>query len=150
MTYKVTAQNMIALLLFGIALFIAVGIIVWLIPRNVVDLELMTTKTEYRQGDIITTKNTFTAYDNAQSRYDSRIVCRNGTEQRVYIKTIDVNTTERETSISYSDFTIPDDILGHNCVLQITGSNCVNILPLLQKCIIEVNESNSFSIKEAK
>ena len=143
-----TVQNLIALLFFSIALFITVGILFWVYPRNVIDLELFVEDKTYTTGETITSYNRFISYQDALSTYDSRIVCRNGVERRAFLQQLKATTTKRPTSESTAQYTVPDNIEGHNCVIQITASNCVEILPLLNKCIIEVSESSSFKITE--
>lgn len=139
----------LTILLFGFAVFLFIGILIYSRPVNVVDIPvLITDKNVYSIGDKVNITSEGETFKNARSTYDRRYVCRNGVERREQIDVIVLNTTPRPLAKVETEIAAPRKITGHNCVIQITASAEVEILPFVTKTVTEVFETNLFQIKE--
>lgn len=132
-----------------IAIFFAVGIVFWFIPRDILNLQITTDKTSYKAGDTIITTNQFEGYGRANSEYDVSLVCRNGTERRVRLLNVRAVSEPKPRSQSRAEYKIPSYVqAGHNCVIAVNSSHEVSVLPFLSKTIHDRFESNVFAIEE--
>lgn len=131
------------------AVFFAVGIVFWFIPRDILDLQITTEKTSYNAGDTILTTNQFESYGQANSEYDVSLVCRNGVERRVKLLNVRAVSEPKPRSQSKAEYKIPGYVQpGHNCVIAVNSSHEVSVLPFLSKTIYDRFESNQFVIEE--
>lgn len=139
----------LTVLLFGLAAFLSIGILVYIQPANVVDLpRLQTDKDTYKIGEEVTLFTEGVTYKNAKSTYDRRYICRNGVERREQIDVVVLNTVPRPLAEATSVLPAPRKITGHNCVVQITANSEIEVLPLVKKTVTEVFETNTYQIKE--
>lgn len=135
--------------MWAIGLFFSIGIFFWFIPRDVIDIDIVTDRDSYRIGEEVTTINTFTTYGSAQSSYVSRLVCRNGIERRYILFTVESQSTERQTSNSTAVYPIPEFVHPEaKCVIQITSAHRVQVLPFLSKTVFDEFESNEFKVTQ--
>jgi len=140
----------LTVLLFALATFITIGILVWVWPRDVIDLEIQTKlDTVSKASGRIETINTFTTYGNADSRYEQRLVCFNGAETSYFIQTIEANSTKSEERTSEAKFLIPELAQpDHTCRIEVDSQHKVEILPLLTKTLTDSFVSNDFRLVE--
>jgi hypothetical protein len=133
--------------LFVLAAFLALPFTVWYNwERNVWDLQTIVHNTSYTTGDTVTFTSVFQTYAQQDTTFTNRFVCRNGVEKRKLLDTRFVQIPAAPLAEADDSFVVPEGIVGHSCTLENTASSCVNIGLGLKKCIVEVTNSNEFSI----
>lgn len=137
-------------ILFGLTIFFIVGLILWFIPRDIADIEIKARKGSYKVGESIIVDNIFTIYGQANSRYTSRIVCKNGVERKYLIGVVETTSVKTNGPVkSVAEYKIPNFVLPEEkCFIQVKSDHVVTVLPFLEKTITDKFESNQFSIVE--
>jgi hypothetical protein len=137
--------------LYGLTVFIFVGIIMWFWPRQVVKSasEMMTDKTLYKSGEQIYVKGeTWTNVDSS-AEFDVRLICNGVKYNYATIERLNVSKQQAPIKYNFEYPRIPFYIPEGKCTIETTAIYPLQILPLLDRDYQYVFRSNEFEIKES-
>ncbi len=136
---------------FGMAGFLAIGLIFWFYPRTMVKSAstMQTEKPEYAIGErIFVTGETWTNI-NAETDFNVRLKCNGIKYSYDQINNFTVNKQVAPVKYNFPYAKIPEYIpRGSTCRVEATATYHVQILPLLNKNYVDIFNSNEFQVKE--
>lgn len=138
-------SRLLACFMWGLAFFIALNAIAYIVPRSGVTIySLETTKQEYKTGDIITVRADFESSVKSQTTNTIYLRCGNNLYQ---LKQIIYEAYPTERGTVYTDVGLtPKDVFPPECVLQSKLAATVTILPWLHKTTVNVYQTNQFKV----